>query len=563
MSNKEFKAKTGLNIFGNIKIADSAGSAGQHLVSGGAGANPSWLTSAWENVLITTTSFQNTSITNGSVHLRPAQFYTWNIGAATTYTPDQYPLGSLTGFDAYQAGDMNSLYKVGYTVMGTGGSGSRGAQMAFNWNYEETAPSNLAYRVNDDTGTLNSWGAWTTIWDSANFQPSNYVAKAGDTMSGSLKINSGNPGTNSAKITIYDVGSIGDGETHLGYWDGSQYLNYLRGNGTQIERKIDVIGLSTATNQAQIYLERNGTTSVAAGGGASIQFSNPTAGTHGLIQSDSNAFRFFGYSTGNWAEKMTISPGGDIYAAQSFMPAAGCGIRWPSNAFGGGGDDASILLETSGGEATKMRFRMSNDADDGYEFYTHNAQAGDSSVNLRFQIHGTGGVTVGTYGALGTGTTLSIHNPTGVAYFRNSNAAAGVVWQVGAESNNNFRIYRQDDQGVYLAYGATSWSGNSDERLKDIIEPITNGLEKVSSLRSVIGRYKTDETATRRSFVIAQDVQAVLPEAVSQNGDYLGVAYSDLVPLLISALKDVKAELDNQKSINQQIIARLSALESK
>ena len=102
--------------------------------------------------------------------------------------------------------------------------------------------------------------------------------------------------------------------------------------------------------------------------------------------------------------------------------------------------------------------------------------------------------------------------------------------------------------GVYLAVGGTSWTANSDERLKDIIEPINNAVAKVGSLRSVIGKFKNDETNTRRSFLIAQDVQAVLPEAVdASNPDRLGVAYSEVIPLLVAAIKELAAEVNALK----------------
>ena len=98
--------------------------------------------------------------------------------------------------------------------------------------------------------------------------------------------------------------------------------------------------------------------------------------------------------------------------------------------------------------------------------------------------------------------------------------------------------------GVYMAVGGTSWTANSDERLKDIIEPISNAVSKVGSLRSVIGKFKNDETNTRRSFLIAQDVQAVLPEAVdASNPDRLGVAYSEVIPLLVAAIKELTARV--------------------
>jgi trimeric autotransporter adhesin len=110
----------------------------------------------------------------------------------------------------------------------------------------------------------------------------------------------------------------------------------------------------------------------------------------------------------------------------------------------------------------------------------------------------------------------------------------------------------QTSAGVYLADNATSWTSASDERLKNIIEPITNGAEKVSQLRAVIGKYKTDEETTRRPFLIAQDVQKVLPEAVdSSNPDELGVAYTDVIPLLVAAIQELNAKVT---ALEEQII---------
>lgn len=99
--------------------------------------------------------------------------------------------------------------------------------------------------------------------------------------------------------------------------------------------------------------------------------------------------------------------------------------------------------------------------------------------------------------------------------------------------------------------GATAWTALSDETTKDIIEPITDAANKVSTLRAVIGKYKTDEEGVRRSFLIAQDVQAVLPEAVSSikkeldsEETALGLAYTDIIPLLVAAIQELNTRLE-------------------
>ena len=141
---------------------------------------------------------------------------------------------------------------------------------------------------------------------------------------------------------------------------------------------------------------------------------------------------------------------------------------------------------------------------------------------------------------------------------RNSNSVAGRYFGIGPDSGNNFIVYNQNGTGLYVVNGGTSWTANSDERVKDIIEPITNAAQKVSTLRAVIGKYKNDEDGVRRSFLIAQDVQAVLPEAVNVKDDEigtLGVQYTDVIPLLVAAIKE-------QQAIITQLQADVAALQA-
>jgi hypothetical protein len=137
---------------------------------------------------------------------------------------------------------------------------------------------------------------------------------------------------------------------------------------------------------------------------------------------------------------------------------------------------------------------------------------------------------------------------------------AGNQWSCGPTSgNDSFFIYNQSSVGVYLGYGNTSWSSSSDERIKTAIIPFENALEKVCTLRAGTGRYLTDEETVSRSFLIAQDVQAVLPEAVNVLDDEigtLGLQYTDVIPLLVAAIKE-------QQALITALTARITALEAK
>lgn len=103
--------------------------------------------------------------------------------------------------------------------------------------------------------------------------------------------------------------------------------------------------------------------------------------------------------------------------------------------------------------------------------------------------------------------------------------------------------------GVQLTTGSNAWSAWSDENYKTDLVAITDGLNKVSTLRAVTGRYKEDEVGTSRSFLIAQDVEKVLPEAIDtwlteDKEESLAVKYTEVIPLLVSALHDAKDRIE-------------------
>ena len=93
----------------------------------------------------------------------------------------------------------------------------------------------------------------------------------------------------------------------------------------------------------------------------------------------------------------------------------------------------------------------------------------------------------------------------------------------------------------------TAFYNFSDINLKENIETIDNALEKVDSINGYTFNYKT-KPDIRISGVIAQEMQAVLPEVVYESEDNLAVRYDGIVPLLIEAIKELKAEVDELKN---------------
>jgi hypothetical protein len=163
-----------------------------------------------------------------------------------------------------------------------------------------------------------------------------------------------------------------------------------------------------------------------------------------------------------------------------------------------------------------------------------------------------------------TAQAIYIYGAASVAPYITINQYGVRSWDIGAGyySSGTFSIQSGQTNGVYLGATATAWASASDERIKDIIEPINNALTKVNGLRSVIGKYKTDEEGVRRSFLIAQDIQTQFPEALeSSNSERLGVQYTDVIPLLVASIKELKAINDTQAATITALTARIVALE--
>lgn len=100
-------------------------------------------------------------------------------------------------------------------------------------------------------------------------------------------------------------------------------------------------------------------------------------------------------------------------------------------------------------------------------------------------------------------------------------------------------------------YGNTVTHGNSvtdsDIRLKSDLVRIESALDKVCALTGYT--FQLNALQTRSTGLVAQDVQQVLPEAVHHNDQsgYLGVAYGNMIGLIVEAIKELRAEINEMK----------------
>jgi hypothetical protein len=112
--------------------------------------------------------------------------------------------------------------------------------------------------------------------------------------------------------------------------------------------------------------------------------------------------------------------------------------------------------------------------------------------------------------------------------------------------NSVLGIGNTSDLGMVVGVvTATDFNSTSDVNLKENITTVDNALNVTNKLRGVRFEWKKDG---RPSYgVIAQELQEILPELVS-SGDPKTVNYNGIIGVLIEAVKELSAEIDELKN---------------
>lgn len=365
-----------------------------------------------------------------------------------------------------------------------------------------------------------------------------------------------------------------DGTTGITSDGGTPVIENLdtTATGIAVTGQLTTTGnVGIGTSSPSTYVNSQGTTLVV---GTSPNFATiqgrtdgPSGSTNGVSYGGSystnslNGARIFIGAAGGAGQQGLITFNTKNLNDDSTQPAERMRID-PAGLVSIGISTPQAQLHLSGNSDTTPAIKIGT-ATFGHRFYDSSANgdlvykrelSGTEYEVMRFS-RANGNLLVGTPSVshLGDGFTLSGNGGT-------------TKWHCGPRSSqpNQFVISAQSGGGVYLTTtSATSWSSASDERLKDIIEPIVDGLQKVCTLRTVIGSYKADAEKNRRPFLIAQDLQKVFPEAVdTSDPDRLGVQYTEVIPLLVAAIKEQQVLITQQAAAIDDLTARVSALEA-
>lgn len=141
---------------------------------------------------------------------------------------------------------------------------------------------------------------------------------------------------------------------------------------------------------------------------------------------------------------------------------------------------------------------------------------------------------------------------------RNSDVIFAAAGNIGIGTTSP--SYKVDVAGTIASNGSPL---TSDIRFKKNIEPIADALTKILKMNGMSFEWKTEEYIDKgfekgRHFgVIAQDVERILPEIVNSRQDgSKNVAYTEIIPILIEAIKEQNKQIEQLKSKVEELQSR-------
>lgn len=111
-------------------------------------------------------------------------------------------------------------------------------------------------------------------------------------------------------------------------------------------------------------------------------------------------------------------------------------------------------------------------------------------------------------------------------------------------------------------YATNGFFQDSDERLKNIVEPVKVNLDDLTKLRKVFYTWKKDIDNTKQLGMIAQDVYELYPELVTIDKEtgYMSLAYDKLSVISLEAIDELYKIVKDLKLENEKLRSELKIL---
>ena len=316
--------------------------------------------------------------------------------------------------------------------------------------------------------------------------------------------------------TGYDVKFFGATAGAYMLWDESADDLILGGAaGLSVNSAALVTGVLTA-NGGAVFNES----------GADVDFRVESATTANalFVEGSSGNVGIGAVPEASYAPSLTIGYGGNNITSRGNVD-----FRILSGAF----QDAASTFQYSVSSLPVAMLAMTNGA-----YYFTQAPAGTDGGAASF----SNSMTLDTSGNLLVGTTTTLGQITSESDGTKFQYASHNTDDSGA-SQLSFRFMRNtaDVGSITTTSTSTTYNTTSDSRLKDNIETITDGTDKLMAMNPVTHTWKADPEAPAVHGFIAQEMQEIVPEAVSGDPDgeeMMSMDYGRITPVLVAALQD-------------------------
>jgi len=187
----------------------------------------------------------------------------------------------------------------------------------------------------------------------------------------------------------------------------------------------------------------------------------------------------------------------------------------------------------------------------------------DASDNSVFEVQG-GGTAVFQYGRVGIGTMTPSDNSTGALYVKGNEHVVSIRNLSTTSAGERVSIDFLDHNGTRRGYisvdtSGTLFSTSSDYRLKNVIEPVENGIERINKLNPV--KFAWKETGKEEEGFIAHEVDEIFNDAVGGEKDAIKedgsidaqtMDYGRITPLLVKAIQEQQVLIEAlQKEVEE------------
>ena len=139
---------------------------------------------------------------------------------------------------------------------------------------------------------------------------------------------------------------------------------------------------------------------------------------------------------------------------------------------------------------------------------------------------------------------------------------SGQNWIRIIQGSSGSIVCQSWNSSMTFTAGSSSWTAASDERLKVVTGTYTNALEDLKQIKPVKFTWKQHPEDGPQVGVLAQSVVPVVPEAVStiiyqtDQQEYLGVRYTELVPILIAGLQEATARIEALEALVRNLLVK-------